>query len=266
MSSTDTTTINEVPTRIPRPKGCTVAMRRLASLPPNKKKTQLTQYKKYLLTQYVLNGMVVNGESMDLEGFSMYLNLPYKRCISLLGVVTTDIGQPLQTTGLQDTYRALMVSAIKNSLADRGRAEQQYEALYRAQEDKDGIIRYKPFVSGTVNDAMRNLFGANRVTIDLMKGLVPNPDTILNVNLNTQNNNWIGTDEALVLIRKEQGTIPEYAISNEQLYQDHQLADTPDLIPLNTIATDGAKVKLPTSTGKDHGDRRLEEAEATEID
>ena len=153
-----------------------------------------------------------------------------------------------------------MFQAINNSLADRGRAELQYEAMYRAQADEDGNIGYKPFVSGTVNIALTNMMAANKGMLDVASKLVPNPTIAIQNNYDRDHREGttiqhIGTEEAIKLIQagQSEGTVPS---SEEDVFLANGIEETPD-VQVRPGNEYGA-LPLPIKEA-DHQNRRLEE-------
>lgn len=255
-----TTSTPNAQSRIPRPSGLTLSIRKTQSLPPKQRKIATKEIYKTIIRNYIQQGLTINGQVLSINQLGIYLNLTYKQVMIYVGRVTNELAGLLDPNQLQANYRALLFQAINNSLADRGRAELQFEAMYRAQADKDGNIGYKPFVSGTVNIALTNLLAANKGMMDVASKLVPNPTIAIQNNYDRDHREGttiqhIGTEEAIKLIQagQSEGAVPS---SNEDIYLAHEIEETPDV-----RVTSGPEQGAPPLqiNPPDRQNRRLEE-------
>ena len=68
-------TRNRAILRLPRPQGLTVSIRSSQSLPYRHKRRKRKEIYKYLIQQYIQNGLSINNEILTIEQLATYLNL-----------------------------------------------------------------------------------------------------------------------------------------------------------------------------------------------
>lgn len=220
--------------RVPRTAGLTMAMRQynLESDPKQRNKLYESTIDR-ILGRYIEDGYMLNGQVMSVDQVSNYLQIPVTRVIKASTRVIRSMSMIGDgEKGLDDLYRALLALGVNGALADRGRALKQVQVL---ENDQNGT--YTPFLTSALNQALKNLMDSNKPIMDLVKILTPSdPSVVINNQQNQalQNNQYMGTNEAVRLIDDRRGTpLLDNEEAQKQLAQNN-LADP--LIP-EIIAT-----------------------------
>jgi len=149
--------------RLPRPLGTTQPAQ-------NKKPIKrLKHIEKKFIEEYIDNDYIIHGHRMSLESFSMYTNIPMKRVQDGMIMRASNIDANMEEGQMEGTLRAIISQLFRGTLADRATVLQQQSLLLMAQGGK-----YKPFITGEVNNGIKNLFGANDQILKTLKALLPN--------------------------------------------------------------------------------------------
>jgi hypothetical protein len=232
---------NPIPkgTRFPRPLGITLKAMEgygtrishiLNPLPHPKQKNNIKpivteeQYNKTkqrikydIIEHWTQQGMSLNKQSYTLNQLSIYLNMEIELIMKYSNIAMKKISKWIgDEQGMQDKARVLFFQSLKMGLENISLNRAQVDLLMASQG-----AEYKPFISSTVNQALANHTGALAPLLNLIKVLENKPsggNTIFNTQINnlTKNTQYITTDEALSLIRK----------NAESMADNPSLADT----------------------------------------
>lgn len=209
----------EIPSkRIPRPKGLTYLL---------KTKREETNYinkkviRRELIKEYALNGFQFMGRVVDIKTFSLIIGATEVEVMDGLNRGFDDF----MTSEMLRKSSALMASnTIFQAYRGTQLAHDQATLLLKAQGGK-----YKPFISSAVNDAIRGQLQATKVQMDMVKLL--NDMSLLQTYIPDKAVQFIGTDEALRLIRQE---VQVPLLSNPEalmaLKNQYQIGTGPNII------------------------------------
>ena len=254
--------------RISRPQGLTLSIRRSQHpLSPTKNKIKKEIYKT-LIRNYIQNGLEINGQVLTLSQLQDYLNLSYKQLMIYIGMVTRELGNLMNPNSLQDSYRALIFSALKSCMSDRHQALAQYSTVRSSQVDGKGRQCYKPFVSSSVNEALRTVLQSTNQQMMLLTKLSTGPTTAIQNNYygDEGNGKYLGTEEAVKIIGKRLGEGTEH-ISFEDIYSEHKLDDCPEVkaeIGQEQMITVNPKDALKRL--EEHSEKRMKEEGIEDIE
>ena len=215
--------------RIPRP-------RHITNLSINYRLTQSNQLKQQLLqtllSQYVTNGFQINGSPLSLQDLSFRYNIPIQDIYQELKSISQTITGFINTDNLLSAHEGLLAMTLESVIRDKGLAASQLSRLLDSQGDT-----YKPFISAEVNQALKTTLSATKNMLDLTNSFIPKNTEIVNLIKDTQQGNQLSVHEALETIREETkkaqlGTSNQEALnapSLDDIYQEHQLADMPEV-------------------------------------
>ena len=216
--------------RIPRPQGLTLAIRRSQHPNAPTKNNIKKEIYKTLIRNYIQNGLSINGYVLTLSQLQDYLSLSYKQLMTYMGMVTRELGNLMNPNSLQDSYRALIFSSLKSCMSDRHYALAQYNTVRSSQVDGEGTQCYKPYVSSSVNEALRTVLQSTNQQMMLLTKLSTGPTTAIQNNYygEQEQGRYLGTSEAVKIIEKRLGKGTEQ-VSFEDLYSQHKLEDCPEV-------------------------------------
>jgi hypothetical protein len=193
------------PLRIERPTGLTITMRKYHN---TKDIRYLKISQENIMNQYIQEGMSLNGTPYSIEQLSAYTGVQKKEILQKLTKSTQEILGIKDKEGTDEVYRAIFGMALNMALGDRHLALKQYSTMLASQGNG-----YKAFVSGTVNDSLRQVMASSRMMLDLAKALkAPGANqTTVQINNNQQNNatpgvpeqRAIGPNEAVMIISEQ---------------------------------------------------------------
>lgn len=218
--------------RIPRPKNTT-----LNSI--NYNKTNDNQFYQKLIelivTEYINQDFRVNGKPISLNQLSDHYNIPLDLVNKCFIQRSKDISGFLSQGDLIATHERLLGMAFSGIAKDRSLVAQQLTLLLDSQGDT-----YKPFISGTVNEALKMMMGSTKNMIDFIDKVMPKNSEMVGLILNGNKPDSLTAKEAISLIRQEalgsnsNKALPPKSetqmISNlSEIYQEHNLAEMPSV-------------------------------------
>jgi hypothetical protein len=203
----------EEPKRIPRLKGLTLS---LIHIHKSQNPNTLKQIKENILEQWLIQGLQVQGEYMNVEQLSQYLNMSTTAILLRMNRTMEKLGNWIKDEKMQSTSRALFSMAIFKSLETASIASKQTALLMAEQGDK-----YVPFLTSEVNKSIANLIASNKPTQGLLEILKPNT-TIMPYSSadGTSNKHTVTPDEAIKLIRENTKSIIEDPNSLEAIWAE----------------------------------------------
>ena len=199
-----------------------INIRNLISLPIRYKK-ELDSYRRMYIDHYIMNGLRVNGVLVSFKALSQALNM---QPLELIAYINKAGKAMIRDT--EGAYLSFMAHAAQMALADRHEAEEQLGTLKVAQGSQ-----YQPFISSTVNDAIRGLMTSTKGILEIaraFKGTGPSIAIQQNANpINQLNQHYISTQEAMKLIEAKQGPGLLNDTNKQQLligtYEDQNLPE-----------------------------------------
>lgn len=221
--------------RIPRQEGITTMMHKYHTHDKDERIKKLVQTT--ILSRYITQGMSINGETKDLEWVSKYLGMELKDILarvtstteSLLGITEGSTEQG--NKGLQVMGRALISQAFFMALNDRGLIQKQALDLMASQG-----AQYQPYMSSTVNQALKNLLDSQKPFTDLLKVFQVPTTNILVQNNGSQNgqpsvpNKSVSIQDAIQLINESNEGLgllerPEARLALQEQYGTEQFPE-----------------------------------------
>jgi hypothetical protein len=251
--------------RVPRTAGLTQMCRELNLLPNTTQRKRIKDsIQRNILNRYITDGFRLNGQLVDLQYLSTYLQVPMTQIVRLVTRYQTEMAQLTGEPGkVEETYRAVMALAINNCLVDRGQCMQQTELLREAQ---DG--HYVPFLSPALNKSLDTQLNSNKALLDLMRTMTPASGVTINnnnqqANMAADGQKSIGPNEATKMIDASREGVTLLTDDDLQLriyaknVEDKQL---PEIVAtrqqgFNMKQYGTTNIKLPTPTQEEHGDR-----------
>lgn len=190
--------------RVPRTRGLTEASIRYRHS-NNKEEQQARQEDLYrlLLDRYIADGFRLNGEPVDIHYLSELTGLSLSTIMRAITKNHQRLANLMTEEDTLDTSRALLAAIIGNSWADRGRIMGQVELLERAQAGQ-----YVPFVSATLNQALKLLLETNKPILEVAKLLRPAGTGVTINNTNSQeehNHEHLTVNQAVNLLGTKGG-------------------------------------------------------------
>lgn len=255
--------------RIERPLGLTSIMKRYNTEEDKRTREKiLDKAQQHILSIYMQQGMVLNGETINLDQLALYLRLDKRKIIERISIQADSL------MGKEDSGqlgRALISMAILNSLADRGLIHQQALNLKQAQGEA-----YVPFLTSAYNDSLKNLLASNKPLIEIIKALNPTTPQGTSINIHNQNQQAnsvpagkaIGANEAVQLIaaEREGQTLLDSDVDKLKLLNQYVTGhDLPEVIATKQQGTfqEVSNLYVPTKKKKVHIDRNEQDAEIT---
>lgn len=180
--------------RQPRIKGLTeVAQKEYPNQQQRKKAIQRS-----IIRHYVTHNYTIDGRYMDITQVCDMIGMNE---IELLGITNRYLevtGNTLQKVNQEKLARVLISRAI---FGVQGAAHASLEQLSILASSQNG--EYRPFISGEVNRAIKNVLDSQKMVLEMAQSLMPKTPTISILNQNNQatvNHAYLGPDEAQKLI------------------------------------------------------------------
>lgn len=254
---------NEVPImlRLPRPQGLTLSIRRSQRSSSHPQNKIVKEIYKTIIRNYIQNGLCINGYVLTTIQLQDYLSLTNKQLTTYIGLVTQELGKLMNPNAIQESYRALLFSVLKSSMWDRHQTLAQVEILKASQVDAKGRQCYKPYISSTLNDAIRGMMQSTNQQMALLAKLSTGPTTAIQNNFypGEKQGQYMGTEEAVNLIEKRLGVGTEH-IPVEDLYSEHKLDECPNVKA--ELGQEQMIILNPTNATKqikEHTDKRMKD-------
>lgn len=182
--------------RVPRPAGTTYLSMQYNRSNLKQDKDNLV---KHLTVQFVLQGFRFNKKPMDIHEFSQVVMSPVNEVMELLSESSESFGFALNPNDLEKTIKTIINLGLTYSLQDRGLIMNQVDILTKAQDNK-----YKPFISGEVNKALKLQLESTKGLQETFKTFFTQHNSITNI-LNVQDSNseeTISPQEALDMLNE----------------------------------------------------------------
>ena len=200
---------------------------------------------RYITTQYTLQGFRLNKISLTLQQFSYYTQIPLPKVMEYINTMALNMNVIQDPESIKGLMSSLITLSTTWAIQDKGMIMNQIEILAKAQGNK-----YKPFISGELNKAMKLSLESNKNIMEAYKSFFNSNQSTTNI-LNIippqkQENKeeYLTPDKALQLLRDNEqlalssGTSsPNISLSNnnginkdneelaEKLFQEHSLVD-----------------------------------------
>ena len=191
-------------TRIPRPKGYTLALQSLQSIKDQKqKKDQLNYLKQLIIEQWTMNNYQYQQVHYTLNQISNLLNLPIAITMKIMQNSLLRLANFFgkDEDKLRDMARAEIFRSLNWATESHSLAYQQVAILMAHQGNE-----YKPYVSGEVNRAIANLLSANKPLQEAIKLMTPGSNGPAGTNIQINNNNssvkYLTPEQAVIRIRE----------------------------------------------------------------
>lgn len=215
----------EQPNRIPRPLGLTIISQSYQTQKTPEAKERIINH---ILTSYINQGFLFNGKACNLNELQALTGIPMTSIIRGLNKGALGLQALTNPEAIEDTYRAIQSLAIFMALEDRGHMAEQALILKASQGGE-----YKPFISSTLNQALKNQMDAGQ-NIMRMATMLQGPATnniAINNTFNQQNNNAISAVEAVKMVEAQEGhkTLKDDEEVKAQLWVEYGLADCPEV-------------------------------------
>lgn len=225
--------------RVPRPLGLTLALSEYHQKSINNQEANqaLLSIKIRLIEQWTTNGMRLNERIYTLQQISQYLNLPPSIVMKYTWKAMAKMGKVLNYEDHVGITRDLFSNCLFLGTESHALAAQQVSILMRSQGDK-----YKPFISGSVNQAIGNLIQSQNPLQSLLKLLMEKQE--LNPLVGTQNNTLhlhVTQSEAMKIINSKQPSMLENPIMADQVLAGVSL---PDISPRTQDIKEISRPKL----------------------
>lgn len=212
-------------TRTPRPKGTTEIGH---TYNKTQSKEDLNFLQDHILGHYINTGFTYCKEHLTIEEFAEYLQMDKELVLQYVVERGEDRMDLLDPEESGRHLRALISTALNETLADRSRALKQYSILASSQGNE-----YKAFISGEVNKALKLTQESTKGLVDLMKAL--GGSQALSVIINNQQNNevevnnYLTAEQALLIMERKdnRASLLEDPKAKEQLYQSHSIGGMP---------------------------------------
>lgn len=182
--------------RVPRPLGTTLLARGIEN-----REERLNEVRKWVIKNYVIGGFQINGVGVNLPDFARLIGVN-ERMIHQQILDSDMYGVNKLVKNPERLLSVLFGQIFWASTNDRAEAMKQYHILSKSQGDT-----YRPYISAEVNNSIKNLHGATKGMMDLLKvisGISQN--NIFNIQATQINeNNFISTADAVKMITEQKG-------------------------------------------------------------
>lgn len=149
--------------RVPRVQGTTSLC-----INYNQQKTEENKERiyKHIIAQYIYSGFLYNGIPITTNHLSYHLSIPHDNIQKYISESLTSISSIVSKENIESTFRSILALSTQWALEAQGQINQQVQLLKNSQGDS-----YKPFISSTVNQALKLLLDSNKNVVDLIKAV-----------------------------------------------------------------------------------------------
>lgn len=183
--------------RIKRMKGLTNQIKNLKKMEGMQRDKERERIINRVLSDYTQSGFRLNDKPITLTELSEFIGISGIECMRRMN----RLGEHLMGDK-NNTFQVLLANTMASMLETRGLSMAQVRLLLSSQSDS-----YVPYVSGTVNDAIRLLLSSDSNFLSLLKMVAPTqthgPSTIIHNNPVGQQlvqNNLMNVNDAVKLI------------------------------------------------------------------
>ena len=245
--------------RLSRPQGSTFLSLRYQETQTEEDKQNLF---KQVIAAYTLQGFMWNNKPCTINQLSQILRIPTQEILIHISELGQNMGSLATPENIENTLKSIVTLGTTWAIQDRGLISQQLNQLLTSQDGK-----YKPFISGEVNKALKLILESNKNLMDTYKTFFTNSNTVTNIlNITNKDNQkeeqeYLSPDEALLLIQEAEkksissdlettvpaiqvGSLSEtaYAKDADQFFQDYGLASFSGIKEIRT----GSEALLPS--------------------
>lgn len=210
--------------RHPRPKGTTMLLQRKNY--DNKDKELI----KLLLLDYINNSFTIQLQPTSIDQLCIYYDIDEHTTKEVFNDLTKNYSGLLGGDTMEGTIRALLFSALNNTLGSRALIQQQVHKLIDSQGDG-----YKAFVTSEVNKSLKLLLDSDKNMMDWAKTLQSSSPQTVNLITHTQQDTQqqaesLDTNKALLLM-EQAGHTALLAKDDKALEDQYKgyLDDTPEV-------------------------------------
>jgi len=247
--------------KLPRPLGLTHMSLQYQKTGAQEDKDKILRY---LMQQYIMDGLHYQGQSMNLQQLSHAIKVPLNELYPYMAEGSRTISGLVQADNLGSTLETLAAMSIQATMDNYGKARNQFDILNIAQGGT-----YKPFISAEVNKAMKNLFESTKSIGDTYSSFFKDTSTKINIfqPKETEDAELVTTEEALNMLNAPGNSKPlkEDEAGMKALFEEYNIEDDTPEVNYNAQNIEGDKntfLKL-TPAGIPLGDK-TEEAEVIE--
>lgn len=187
-----------------------------------------------IINEYINNDYRILGQPLSIDQISDLYNIPKQLLYTTFNDKLKEMSMLFGDSDLIQTHRSLLAKVFLDLVKDRSLIAQQLTLLTESQGDG-----YKPYISGSVNEAIKMMMGSTKNHIDFIDKVMPKNTEVMNLIINGSKPDSLTSHEAISLIRQEAlsagGTkaLPEHKdqnISNlPQIFKEHQIDKMPSV-------------------------------------
>lgn len=225
--------------RIPRPTGTTLLCQSIRRETNEKERRRmLNQVRGLIMAQYMSGGYRLNGKVVGLDMMAIYLGISLKEVMGYINRGNRDLGDLGKQLMSEEGLKQALGFCLKKTLEDKALASQQVDLMMVAQGPN-----YAPFISSTLNDALRGTFQATNNILNVVKLISGNsglrgssinvPDQAPDGSQSTTNGpRYLNTETALILIQAQPNRVPLLSDGKAlgELYLDQGLEGLPEVV------------------------------------
>lgn len=209
--------------RIPRPKGTTEL-----SIYYNKDKseTNLDNLHNHIINHYINTDYRYNGIKINLEQFSVLLNIPTDKVYPMIYNKQQTLFTMLSDEDKFSVFGVLGNLIVEGSLKAHVAVQQHVATLLESQGNS-----YKPFISGEVTKALKLFLDSNNSISQIQQQMFGSKTPMIQINNNNQQQNTLSVSEAHMLINHDKTNKPllEDSEARQQLFLEHNISDLPEI-------------------------------------
>jgi hypothetical protein len=249
--------------RLPRPTGTTYLSLNFQKSNAEEDRDRLIGH---IISAYALNGFRFNNRSLTILDMARVLKVPPDVIMGNISKVSENMGNLVDQEKIESTLKTIITLSTSYCLQDRGLIQSQLETLLRAQDGK-----YKPFISGEVNKALKLVLESNKNLMESYKTFFnqsTNQTNILNIFNGNKGNkdpqSYLSPEEALNMINQNTKQLPQSFNEDvkdsyqgragladketlDKLFQAHSIGETPDCLEGRT----GTEALMPVGLESD---------------
>jgi len=214
--------------RQPRPRGSTyLSIKQRETKEPEDKEALY----RHLITIYTTEGFRWNGQPTNIPTLSQILNIPQEHIMGLVSQTGTNLGSLASPENIKNTLESIITLSTSFALEDRGLIMQQLNLLLTSQDGK-----YKPFVTGEVNKALKLALESNKNISELYKTFFTTQSSTTNILIQgankEANEDLLTPDKALTILHEDPRLLSLPSSPAKTLPANSDLSSLADTAPL----------------------------------
>lgn len=180
--------------RIPRPKNLTITSINYNLTKDNNLYEKLIYI---LIMEYVTKGFTLNQSQISIHQMSMDYNIPIESINKYINQIARETGSLVLGDDLVSAHRASLALSLNSLFDTKGLIRAQVALLLESQG-----AAYKPYVSSTVNQALKMLIDSDKSFMDWADKMMPKNSEITNLILNNTRAETLSSNEAIKYMRQ----------------------------------------------------------------